>query len=176
MQALDGLFFVFGLVLYFLLLLLLTAGIIAALTGAIGLAGGVLSVPLLYILPDVRRFLIQASGGRPDKATPTWRVVLRPRYLFLSALFGIGYGFAVVVLLDPIIRLGLFPGAGEPTAGLAVIPLVFTGASALLAYGVHRFSTTWPEGASKWGVFAQWVVFIGVVVTAATAVAVVGYL
>lgn len=173
MQVLEGLLFIFGLLLYFLLLLLLTMGIIAALTGAIGVAGGVLSVPLLYVLPDVRRFLVQASGGRPDEATPTWRVVLRPRYLFLSALFGIGYGFAVVVLLDPVIRLGLFAGAGESRVGLAVIPAVFTGATALLAYGVHRLSSTWPEGASKRGVFAQWVVFVGVVVTAATAVAVV---
>ncbi|WP_324662053.1 hypothetical protein [Haloarcula sediminis] len=171
MQVLDGIVFVVGLLLYVLLLLLLSAGIIAAMTGLLGLAGGVLSVPLLYVLPDVRRFLVRASGGRPDQATPTWRVAFRPRYLLLSAVFGISYGFAVVVLLDPLIKFGLFPGAGEVAPGLVVIPLVFTGVTTLVAYGAHRLSSTWPEGASKRGVFAQWLVFVGVVTTAATAVA-----
>jgi len=176
MQVFELLVGILGLLLYFLLLAVLSAGIIAALTAALGLAGGALSVPLLYILPDVRRFLVQASGGRPDESTPTWRVVLRPRYLLLSALFGIGYGFAVVVVLDPVIRLGLFEGAGEVRAGLVVIPIIFTVAATLFAYGVHRLSSTWPEGASRRGVFAQWLVFVGTVVTAATAVAVVVWL
>ncbi|WP_277541118.1 hypothetical protein [Haloarcula laminariae] len=171
MELLDGLLFVVGLLIYFLLLLMLSAGIIAAMTGLLGLAGGVLSVPLLYVLPDVRQFLVRASGGRPDEATPTWRVVLRPRYLLLSAVFGVSYGFAVVVLLDPLIQVGLFPGAGEVTPGLVVIPVVFTGVTTLVAYGAHRLSSTWPAGASKRGVFAQWLAFVGVVTTAATAVA-----
>jgi len=170
MQVLDGVVAVLGIILYILLLFVLSLGIWLVITGGIGLLGGVLSVPLLYVLPDVRRFLIYASGGRPDDGTPSWRVVLRLRYLILSIAFGIVYGFAFLALFIPFSRLGLFPGRGEPTLSVALLPAVFIVASTLFAYGVHRHSSAWTETASRRSVLAQWVVFLGVVVAVGTGI------
>lgn len=159
-----------AIILQLLLFFMLQIGIMVGITGGIGLLGGVLSVPMLSVLPDVRRFLVLASGGRPDDGTPSWRVILRPRYLLLSFAFGIVYGFAFVVLLVPLIRLGLFPGRGEPTLSVALVPAVFVLASTLFAYGVHRFSSAWTGTASSRSVLAQWMVFLSVVVTAGTGI------
>ncbi|EMA32812.1 hypothetical protein C444_06306 [Haloarcula japonica DSM 6131] len=168
MQILDSLVTLLTLILQLLLFFMLQLGVMVAITGGIGLAGGVLSVPVLSVLPDVRRFLVQASGGRPDDGTPSWRVVLRPRYLLLSFVFGILYGLTFVALLGPLIRLGLFPGRGEPTLSLALLPAVFVLASTLFAYGVHRYSSAWTGTATRRSVLAQWMVFLSVVVTVGT--------
>ncbi|WP_276274174.1 hypothetical protein [Haloarcula litorea] len=170
MQIFDVTVAVLSIILYILFLFVLSLGIWLALTGGIGLAGGVLSVPVLYLLPDVRRFLVEASGGRPDDGTPAWRVALRPRYLLLSIAFGIVYGFSFLALFIPFSRLGLFPGRGEPTPSVALLPAVFILASALFAYGVHRHSSAWTGTATRRSVLAQWVVFLSVVVTVGTAI------
>ena len=170
MQVFDFGVAVLGIILYILLLFVLSLGIWLVLTGGIGLVGGVLSVPVLYVLPDVRRFLVQASGGRPDDGTPSWRVVLRPRYLLLSIAFGIVYGFTFLALFVPFSRLGLFPGRGEPTLSVALLPAVFILASALFAYSVHRHSSAWTGTASRRSVLAQWVYFLGVVVHVGTGI------
>ncbi|AUV82413.1 hypothetical protein C2R22_12805 [Salinigranum rubrum] len=168
MPVLDFVVGVLSIILYILLLFVLSLGIWLGITGGIGLLGGVLSVPVLYVLPDVRRFLIEASGGQPDDETPSWRVVLRPRYLLLSVAFGIIYGFSFLALFIPFSRLGLFPGRGEPTLSVALLPAVFITASALFAYGVHRHSSAWTGTASRRSVLVQWVVFLSVVVIIGT--------
>lgn len=109
MQIFDSLVAILGIILYMLVLFVLSFGIWLVITGGVGLLGGVLSVPALYVLPDVRRFLVQASGGQPDGETPSWRVVLRPRYLLLSIGFGIVYGVAFLALFIPFSWFGLFP-------------------------------------------------------------------
>lgn len=159
------------LVLQLLLFFLLQVGMMVGITGGIGLLGGVLSVPVLSVLPDVRRFLVLASGGRPDDGTSSWRVVLRPRYLLLSFAFGVVYGFTFVVLLVPLVRLGLFPGRGEPTLSVALVPAVFVLASTLFAYGVHRYSSAWTGTVSRRSVLAQWLVFLSAVITVGTGIA-----
>lgn len=168
MPVLDPVVAVLGIILYILLLFVLSLVIWLAITGGIGLLGGALSVPVLYVLPDVRRFLVQASSGRPDDGTPSWRVVLRPRYLLLSVAFGIVYGVAFLALFVPFSRSGLFPSRGEPTLSVTLLPAVFVVASALFAYGVHRYSSAWTGTASRWSVLAQWVIFLGIVVTIGT--------
>lgn len=170
MPFFDGVLAVLAILLYFLLLFVLSLGVWLLLTGGIGLIGGVLSVPTLYVLPDVRRFLVRASGGRPDDGTPSWRVVLRPQYLLLSAAFGIAYGFSFLALFVPFSQLGLFPGRGEPTPSVALLPAGFVAASAVFAYGVHRRSSAWTGTSSRRSVLIQWVVFLGVVVTVGTAI------
>lgn len=170
MEIFDHIWAILLLTLYFLILLVLSFAMLMAITGGMGLIGGVLSVPALYVLPDVRRFLVQASGGRPGDGTPTWRVVLRIRYLFLSIAFGVVYGFAFLLMFIPFTQLGLFPGRGEPTLSVALLPAVFIVASALFAYGVHRHSSAWTGTASKRSVLAQWVVFLGTVVTVGTGI------
>lgn len=164
-MVLDFIWLVLSLLLFFLI----QAAVLFVLTAAVGVIGSVLSVPLLYVLPDVRRFLIQLSGGRPDSAP--WRVAFRPRYLLGSALFGIVYGLAFIPMMRLLIDLGLFPGAGEPTPIIVVIPLTFGAASGLLAYAIHRFSASWTEGTSTKAVLLQWAVFLTVVVTVGTGVA-----
>lgn len=168
MSILDVIGGLFGIILYVLDLVVLSVGIWFVITGGIGLLGGVLSVPVLYVLPDVRRFLVQASGGDPDSGAPSWRVVLRPRYLLLSLAFGIGYGVAFLALFVPFSQLGLFPGHGEPTLSVALLPAVFILASATFAYGVHRHSSAWTGTSSRRSVLIQWVGFGGVVVTVGT--------
>lgn len=168
-QGLDAAVGLLTLILQLLLFFMLQLAVMWAITGGIGVVGGVLSAPMLSVLPDVRRFLVLASGGHPDDETPSWRVVLRLRYLLLSMVFGILYGLTFVVLLGPFIRLGLFPGRGEPTLSLALLPAVYVSASALFAYGVHRYSSAWTGTASTRSVLAQWLVFLGVVVTIGTA-------
>jgi hypothetical protein len=164
-MVLDFIWLVLSLLLFFIL----QAAVLFALTAAVGLVGSVLSVPLLYVLPDVRRALIQASGGQPDAAP--WRVAFRPRYLLGSALFGVVYGLAFIPMMRLLIDIGLFPGAGEPTPIIAVIPLTFGAASGLLVYAVHRYSAAWTEGTSARAVLVQWAVFLTVVVTVGTGVA-----
>lgn len=171
MQVVDSVIPLLVIILQLLVFFMLQVGIMVGITGGIGLIGGVLSVPVLSMLPDVRRFLVLASGGQPDDGTPSWRVVLRPRYLLLSFAFGIVYGLAFVMLLGPLIRLGLFPGRGEPTLSVALIPAVFVSASTLFAYGIHRYSSAWTGTASRRSVLAQWVVFLGVVVTVGSGIA-----
>ncbi len=167
-QGLESAVGLLTLILQLLLFFMLQLAVMWGITGGIGVAGGVLSAPMLSVLPDVRRFLILASGGHPDDETPSWRVVLRPRYLLLSMVFGILYGLVVVVLLVPFIRFGLFPGRGELTLSLALLPAVYVVASTLFAYGVHRFSSAWTETTSTRSVLIQWAVFLGVVVTVGT--------
>lgn len=150
---------------------MLQVGIMVEITGGIGLLGGVLSIPMLSVLPNIRRFLVLASDGQADDGTPSWRVVFRPRYLLLSFAFGIVYGFAFVVLLGPLIRLGLFPGRGEPTLSVALVPGVFVLASTLFACEVHRYSAAWTGTASRQSVLAQWMIFLSVVVTVGTGIA-----
>jgi hypothetical protein len=140
-------------------------------TGVVELLGGVLLVPVVPVLPDVRRFLVLASGGRPDDGIPSWRMMLRSRYLFLSFALGIVYGFVFIALLVPIMRLGLFPGRGEQTLSIALVPAVFVLATTLFAYGVHRYSSAWIGTASRRSVLAQWLVFLTVVVTVGTGIA-----
>lgn len=171
MQGLDAVVTFLGLHLQLLVFFILQVGIMLAITGGVALLGGVLSVPVLSVLPDVRRFLVLASGGRPDDETPSWRVVLRLRYLGLSVVFGIVYGFTFVVLLVPFARLGLFPARGEPTPSVALIPGLFVLASALFAFGIHRYSSAWTGTASTRSVLAQWLVFLGAVVTVGTGLA-----
>ncbi|WP_435067456.1 hypothetical protein [Haloplanus sp. C73] len=170
MPVFDGVVAVLAIILYILLLAVLSFGLWLLLTGGIGLVGGVLSVPALYVLPDVRRFLVYASGGRPDDGTASWRVVLRPRYLLLSIAFGVVYGLAFLAMFIPFSRLGLFPGRGEPTLSVALLPAVFVVASALFAYTVHRYSSAWTGTASRRSVLVQWLVFLGIVVTVGTGV------
>jgi len=165
MQVFDLVVGVLGIILF-----LLSVGNWLVITGGIGLFGGVLSVSALYVPPDVRRFLVHASGGQPDDGTPSWRVVLRPRYLPLSIAFGIVYGFAFLALFIPFSQLGLFPGRGEPTLSVALHPPVFILASALFAYTIHRYSSAWTGTASRRSVMAQWVVFLGVVITVGTSI------
>jgi len=158
-----------ALLLSLLLFFLIQAGIMFAITAAVGVIGSVLSVPLLYLLPDVRRFLIALSGGRPD--SKPWTIAFRPRYLVGSAGLGIAYGFVFIVLMGLLIDVGLFPGAGEPTPILVLIPLAFGATSGLLAYAVHRVSGSWSEELSGRDVLLQWAVFLTVVVTVGTGVA-----
>lgn len=168
MPIFDVVVGVLSIILYIFLLFVLSLVIWLAITGGVGLLGGVFSVPVLYVLPDVRRFLVKASGGRPDDGTPSWRVVLRPRYLLLSVAFGIVYGVAFLVMFIPFSQSGLFPSRGEPTLSVALLPAVFIVASALFAYGIHRYSATWPGTVSRWSVLVQWLVFLGLVVTIGT--------
>jgi hypothetical protein len=169
MQVVSTVASILAILLYLLVLFVLTAGIWFGITAAVGVVGGVFSVPLLYVLPDVRRFLIRVSGGRPD--TAPWRVAFRPRYLLGSAAFGIVYGLVFVPLLGLLGDLGLFPGRGEPTPILLVIPVTVAVSTALLVYAVHRYSDSWTPEMSARAVLVQWVVFLLVVVAAGTGIA-----
>ncbi|MDS0221251.1 hypothetical protein NDI54_07810 [Haloarcula sp. S1AR25-5A] len=70
MQLLEGIAGILAIFLYILILAALSFGILFGIAAVIGVVGSVLSIPLLYVLPDVGRFLLLASGGAPDDRTP----------------------------------------------------------------------------------------------------------
>jgi len=136
MQLLEGIVGILGILLYVLLLAVLSFGILAAIAAGMGLIGAALSVPLLYVLPDVRRFLVLASGGEPDDETPPRRVALRPRFLLLSITFGVAYGLAFLLLFLPVREFGLIHATVGPVPIPVGIPLAFTLVALAVAYAV----------------------------------------
>ncbi|GCF12517.1 hypothetical protein Harman_04520 [Haloarcula mannanilytica] len=173
MQLLEGIASILAIFLYILLLAVLSFGILFGIAAVMGVAGSVLSIPLLYVLPDVRRFLLLASGGAPDDQTPPWRVAVRPRYLLLSMLFGVSYGVVFLVLFIPFRELRLVHASVGPVPLLLGIPLSFVTLAVPLAFGIQRTSSAWTETTDSRSVLVQWIVFLTVVVTLGTAVPVV---
>ncbi len=90
---------------------------------------------------------------------------MRPKFNFRSE-----WNVAFLALFIPFSQLGLFPGRGESTLSVALLPAVFISASALFAYSVHRHSSAWTETASKRSVLVQWLVFLSIVVTVGTGI------
>ena len=170
MQLVEGIAAILAIFLYILILAVLSLGILFGIAALMGLAGSVLSVPLLYVLPDVRRFLLLASGGAPDDRTPPWRVAFRPRYLLLSAVFGVSYGVVFLLLFVPVSELGLVHASVGPVPLLVGIPLSFVALAVPLAFGTQRLSGAWTETTDSRSVLVQWAVFLTVVVAVGTAV------
>ncbi|WP_424004333.1 hypothetical protein ACOZ4I_06915 [Haloarcula salina] len=170
MQLVEGVVALLAIVLYLLALAALGLGILFGFAAAIGLVGAVPTIPLLYVLPDVRRFLALASGGGPADETPPWRVALRLRYLLLSMAGGVAYGTVFLLLFIPVQELGLLHAAVGPVPVWFAIPLGFVGFVAPLAYVAHRNSRAWTETTDARSVFLQWLVFATVVVAVETAV------
>ncbi|WP_336338859.1 hypothetical protein [Haloarcula brevis] len=173
MQLLDGIAAILAVFLYLLILAVLSFGILFGIAATMGVVGSVLSVPLLYVLPDVRRFLLLASGGAPDDRTPPWRVAFRLRYLLLSAVFGVGYGVVFLLLFIPVRELGLIRASVGPVPLLVGIPLSFVAVAVALAVGIQRSSSAWTDATDSRSVLVQWVVFVTIVVTLGTAVPIV---
>jgi hypothetical protein len=173
MQLLEGIAAILAIFLYILLLAVLSFGILFGIAAMMGVAGSMLSVPLLYVLPDVRRFLLLASGGAPDDRTPPWCVAFRPRYLLLSIVFGVSYGVVFLILFIPFRELRLVHASIGPVPLLLGIPLSFVVLALTLAFGIQRTSSTWTETTDSRSVLLQWAVFMTVVVTLGTAVPVV---
>lgn len=90
MQLVEAVEFIVVILPYFLFLAVMSLAILLAATGGMALLGAAVATPLLYVLPDVRRFLLVASGGRPDDDAPPWRVAARPRSVLLTVGFGRG--------------------------------------------------------------------------------------
>jgi len=170
MQLLEGLGVILSIVLYLVLLAVLTFGIMLAFAAAMGVVGTALSIPLLYVLPDVRRFLVLASGGAPDDETPPWRVALRPRFVLLAIGFGVTYGLTFLVLFIPVSEYGLTTATVGPVPILVGIPLAFVLIIVPAAYVAQRYSSAWTETTERRSVLVQWTVFVTVVVTLGTAV------
>jgi len=173
MQLLEGIAGILAIFLYILILAVLSLGILIGIAVIMGVVGSVLSVPLLYVLPDVRRFLLLASGGAPDDRTPPWRVAFRLRYLLLSVLFGVSYGVIFLLLFIPVRELGLIHASVGPVPLLLAIPLSFVALAVTLAFGIQRTTSAWTDTTDSRSVLVQWTVFIAVAVTIGTAVPVV---
>jgi hypothetical protein len=170
MQLLEGVAAIVAIFLYILILAVLSFGILFGIAVIMGVVGSVLSIPLLYVLPDVRRFLLLASGGAPDDRTPPWRVAFRPRYLLLSMVFGVSYGVVFLLLFIPFRELGVVHASVGPVPLLLGIPLSFVALAVALAVGIQRTTTAWSETTDSRSVLVQWTVFVAVAVALGTAV------
>ena len=173
MQLFEGIAAILAIFLYILILAVLSLGILFGIAVIMGVVGSVLSIPLLYVLPDVRRFLLLASGGVPDDQTPPWRVAFRPRYLLLSMVFGVSYGVVFLLLFVPFRELRVVHASVGPVPLLLGIPLSFVVLAVTLAFGIQRTTTAWSGTTDSRSVLLQWTVFITVVVAIGTAVPVV---
>ncbi|WP_363467720.1 hypothetical protein [Halogeometricum borinquense] len=156
--------------LYILFIAVVSMVLIFAITGGIGLLGAVLSVPFLYVFPDVRRYLILASGGQPEAEISPWRMAFRPRYLLLAILFGVGYGITFLFLFEPIRTSDFMRPIIGPVPLIAGIPAAFVLLATPVVYTIHRRSSAWTPETSKWSVLLQWAVFLTAVVTLGTAI------
>lgn len=164
MQLVEGVGALLAIFLYLLLLAVLGLGIFFGLAAAVGLAGAVPSIPLLYVLPDVRRFLALASGGDPDEETPPWRIAIRPRYLLLSMAGGVAYGTVFLLLFIPVRELGLVGVAVGPVPVWFGIPVAFVGFAVPVAYVAHRNSRAWTEATDARFALLQWLAFVSAIV------------
>lgn len=165
--ALDGILAVLA---YLLVIGVLALLAFVAIAVGLGLVVALGSVPPLYVLPDVRRFFVRATGGRVADGRALWRVATRRRYLGLSIGVGLAYGITALSIFGPLADLGLVGASVGPVPVLLSVPVAF----GLLALGAgvlaHRASSAWTETTSVRSVLLQWTVLVTVVVALVTAV------
>jgi len=158
----DAIVGILGFVLYLLLMGVVAVAVLLALVGGIGVVGAILSTPLLYVFPDVRRFLESHTGEESGSPSSPRSVVLRRRYLLLCLKFGLGYGLTFILVYAPIKELGLVGTSVGPVPLLAIVPLLYSPVIANYGYRRHRRSNAWRPAATERTVFLQWLVFVSV--------------
>lgn len=160
----DALVGILGFVLYILLMGVVAVAVLLGLVGAIGTAGAVLSTPLLYVFPDVRRFLALVTGDESGKQSSPIDIMRRRRFGRLCLTFGLGYGLTALLVYAPLKELELVEGTIGPVPLLAVAPVLYVSLVVGYSYRRHRRSNAWRPAADGRVVFLQWLVFVGVAV------------